>query len=345
MALKITTDVKQVDRQSWEDFVMTHPDGNIFQMPCMFELHEKTRRQRPAAFFAYEEGRLAGLMVAVHVRNSIFPFSFFTRRQLVVGGPLVRENDMGVLMALLEALAGRGQTAVFTEIKNLRLSLSMKPTYEEAGFYYESYLSVVIDMNRSSQDLWESLSPGRKENIERMKTADYTISDLQNVEQIDAAWRMVRCTIGKTGRPTPDESLFLSGFDSRELKSHLKFKGLMVEGQLKAVILVLIFRQRAYVYYEGNSLLRAEFWMYDGLVWAVIQELQSENIRFLHLGTAGRPGKDFYTRQYKKSYGGMIKETGRYVFVYNWFLWNMGRAFYQWYKRIRRFFFRNYCKP
>lgn len=344
MALKITTDIKQVDRQAWEHFVMTHPDGNIFQMPWMYDLYEKTRRQRPAAFFAYEGSELAGLIVAVHIRNSVFPFSFFTRRQIVVGGPLVSDNDMGVLIALLEALTGKRNSAVFTEIRNLRLGLSLKPAYEEAGFYYESYLGVVVDLNRSSRDIWESLSPGRKENVKRMEAADYSISDLQSVEQIGAAWRMVRCTIGKTGRPNPDESLFLSGFESRVLKSHLRFKGLMVGGQLRAVILVLIFRQRAYFYYEGNRLLPSDVWMYDGFVWAIIQELQSLGVNYLHLGTAGRPGKDFYARQYKKSYGGMIKETGRYVFVYSWFLWSMGRVFYQWYKRIRSFFFRNHCK-
>jgi serine/alanine adding enzyme len=345
MALKIIKNLKLVNRRVWENFVSAHPEGNVFQMPWMYDIYEQARQHKPVAFFAFEGEELIGLVVAVHLQNLVFPMSFFTRRQVVVGGPLVKGNDIGVLLTLLEALVdSNGIKKVFTEIRNLRLGLSLKPVFEEAGFFYESYLSVVVDMRRKSGEIWESLSPERKENILKMKTGNYTISDLDTLEEICDAWRIVRCSIGRKGRPVPHQSLFVAGHNSDSLKRHKKVKGLLVKDKLKAMIMVLTFKHRAYIYFEGNCLDPKDNWMYDGFMWAVIQELQSEGIQFLNLGAGGRPGKDFLARQYKKSYGGMIKETGRYIYIHNWVCWNLGRVFYRWYKRMRIIIFRNFCK-
>ncbi len=342
MALKITTNTDQPDRRLWEEFVNAHPDGNVFQMPWMFDLYGYTHRQHPSAFFAYEEGQLVGILLAVHLRNSMFPLSYVTNRQLVVGGPLVKDNDMGVLLALLEALIKSDKwSKIYTEIRNLRLGLSMKPVFEEAGFYYESYLSIVVDLNKTGDELWASLSPERQENILRLKKTEYTITDIEGEQQIKTAWQVIRRSIGQKGRPVPHRSLFMTGFDLKELKPHLKIKGLMVENKLQGAIVLLILGSNAYVYYEGNVLSSMDSWMYDGFMWGVMQELQSQGVLLLNMGTGGRPGHDFYARQYKKSYGGMIKETGRYIYIHNWGMWNLGRFLYRWYKRIRVFLFNN----
>ncbi|WP_462318634.1 GNAT family N-acetyltransferase [Marinilabilia sp.] len=345
MALKIISNPGLVDRKKWEAFVIEHPDGSVFQLPEMFDVHEQARYQRPSGWFAFEGDRLVGLMVSVTFWNAIFPLSLFTRRQVVFGGPLVADNDMGILLALLESLVkDTGRKAVFSEIRNLRLGLSLKPIFEEAGFYYDSHLSVGIDMSRKSGDLWASLAPSRRENIQKMSAARHTIRDMHGVEDTHKVWEILRCYIGRKGRPVPDLSLFQAVDRSPLLHSHLRIKGMEMDGELKAVILVLIVKNRSIVWFDGHCLSDDEFWMYDGFLWGVIQELQSEGIRYLDLGTGGKPGKDYFARQYKKSYGGMIKETGRYIYVHNWLLWGLGKVFYRWYKKTRRFIFRNYCQ-
>ena len=345
MALKIISDQKKIDRRQWEAFVLEHPDGSVFQMPEMFDVYEHARHQRPAGWFAFEGTQLVGLMVAVNFWNAIFPLSYFTRRQLVFGGPLVAENDIGVLLALIEAMVkDTGRKAVFSEIRNLRLGLSLKPVYEEAGFYYESHLKVGIDMNRKSGDLWASLSPDRRVNIQKMGTVQYTIRNLHGTKDIYDVWEILRCHIGRRGRPVPDLSLFQSLDQSPLFNKHLRIKGMEIGHELKAVVIVMTLRNKAIVWLDGHCLATNEFWMYDGFLWGVIQELQSEGIRYLDLGTGGKPGKDYFARQYKKSYGGMVKETGRYIYVHNWLLWGLGKVFYRWYKKFRMFVFRNSCK-
>lgn len=341
MALKIISEPKQVDRKKWETFVLEHPDGSVFQLPGMFDVHEQARHQRPSGWFAFEGSQLVGLMVGVNLWNAIFPMSYFTRRQVIFGGPLVAGNDMGILLALLEALVkDTRRKAVFCEIRNLRLSLSLKPVFEEAGFYYESHLSVGIDMSRKSGDLWASLSPSRRENIEKMASVRYTIRDLHGADDTRRLWEILRCHIGRKGRPVPDLSLFQEVDRSPLLNTYFKIKGMEVDNKLKAVILVMTVKNRSIVWFDGHCLPDDEYWMYDGFLWGVIQELQSEGIRYLDLGTGGKPGMDYYARQYKKSYGGMIKETGRYIYVHNWVLWGLGKIFYRWYKRIRIFLVR-----
>ncbi len=345
MALKIRINAELADRQEWEEFVNQHPEGNVFQMPWMYDVYRLTHKQKPFAFFAYDEKKLVGVLVGVYIWNSVFPLSWFTRRQIIVGGPLVLNNDIGIVMALVDALVHEtGEKAVYTEVRNLRLGLSLKPSFQDAGFIYESYLGVGIDMNRKSGELWDSLSPDRKQNIKKMAEVDYYIKDLSDSKDVRDAWNIIRFSIGRCGRPGPQHSLIRSALKSPELESHLRIKGLMISNVLKAVILIITFKNGAYLWYSGNCLSSENKWMRDGLLWEVIQELQGQGIRHFNLGPAGRPGKDFFVRQYKKSYGGMIKETGRYIYVHNWFLWNLGNIFYRWYKKVKKLMFKNICR-
>lgn len=344
MALKIITDTDKINRKVWIDFVNNHPDGSVFQMPWMYDLHKLTCYQKPLGFFAFEGTRMVGVMIAVIFRNIVFPFSWFVRRQVVFGGPLVEGSDRNILLALLEAMVNNsGRKVVFSEIRNLRLGLSLKPVFEDAGFYYESYLSVGIDMNRKSGELWESLSPERRHNIDRLGSVLYTIRDMRGTKDMEAVWRIIRCWGGMKGHPVPDRSMFKVMDELEMLQPYVKIKGFELRDRLKAVVIVLKYKTKAYIWLEGQCLGVASEWMYDGFLWGVFQELESEGIRYLDLGNGGRPGKDFFTRQYKKSYGGMIKETGRYLFVHNWFLWNLRSLLYRWCKRIRIFYYKNHC--
>ena len=36
-----------IDRQKWEDFVLNHPNGNIFQTPEMYEVYRRTQTGIP----------------------------------------------------------------------------------------------------------------------------------------------------------------------------------------------------------------------------------------------------------------------------------------------------------
>lgn len=345
MALKIVTYDGSSDRREWASFVTEHPDGSIFQMPCMYDAWRQSRNQKVIVHFAYDEGRLSGVVMAVLAWNGIFPFSRFSSRQVVTGGPLVADNDMGTMLALLEALIKYTDgKAVFTSIRNLRMGLSLKPVFEEGGFNYESHLRVVLDIGRDSSEIWKSLAPERQGNIKRLIHADHSVRNLSEPGEIAEAWRIVRCALGQKGRPLPHHSLFLGIRVSKEMAPHFAFKGLIVENRLKAVVLVLMYKNQAWFWYEGNCLKASRKWMYDGFLWKVITELQSAGYCYLDMGDGGRPGKDVFTRHYKKSYGGMVRETGRYSYIHNLFLWRIGKLFFRWYKKIRRIVFTYYCR-
>jgi len=344
MALRVVTDIAKIDRKVWADFVNNHPDGSIFQMPWMYELHQLTSLQHPIAIFAFDGPLLVGLMLGINFRNVAFPFSWLTRRQVVIGGPLVANNNRDVLVAMLECLVKEfGHKAIFTEIRNLKLGLSLKPVFEDAGFYYESLLSVIIEMNRKSGVLWDSLSPERRENINKMSQVSGLIRDLHGTRDMTNAWRVLRCAIGKKGLPVPHRSLFRFLDELEMIKPYASIKGFEVEEELRAVVVVMKFQKRAFFWMEGHCLKPDSEWMYDGFVWQIIQELETGGIQLLNLGNAGRPGRDFRSRQYKKSYGGTIRETGRYIYVHKWGLWNFRRFFYRWYKQARICFYRKYC--
>jgi hypothetical protein len=131
---------------------------------------------------------------------------------------------------------------------------------------------------------------------------------------------------------------------SSEMNRHFAFRGLVVDNRLKAVVLVLTYNNRAWLWFEGDCLKPSRRWMYDGFIWRVITELQGQGYRYVNMGDGGRPGKDMTARKYKKSFGGMVKETGRYAYIHNRFYWKTGKLLFKWYKKIRRFIYYYYCR-
>lgn len=345
MALEIITDVNYVDRSQWEEFVCNHPDGNIFQMPCMFDLYQLTKRRKPSPFFVFDGEELVGLLIAVQLKNVFPPLTFFTRRQIIFGGPLIKNNDSAILLALLDALFRKtARSVVFTEVRNYRLGLSLKPVYEEAGFYYKSYLSVSVDMNRKAGELWASLSPIRKESIEKLRLVNHVIKELTDGEEYQMAWKMLRKSFLAKGRFMPPYSLMKVLQSSKILTPHIRASVLYVNNSIKAAVWFLILGDRAQLWLDAHVLDEKEQWMFDGFLWKCMLKLKNDGIRHLELGSGGKPGQDIALRQYKKSYGGMIHESGRFFYVHNWFLWNLGRLLYYWYKNLRIFVFTNIIK-
>lgn len=66
MNIRIEHDLSNIDKREWSDFILQHPDGNIFQTPEIVELYIDLGKFEPIALFALDEkNKIIGLLVAV----------------------------------------------------------------------------------------------------------------------------------------------------------------------------------------------------------------------------------------------------------------------------------------
>jgi len=60
--MQILDDFSSIERYKWEQFVLNHPQGNIFQTPEMYEIFEKTKNYYPLIISLKSKGKIAGIL-------------------------------------------------------------------------------------------------------------------------------------------------------------------------------------------------------------------------------------------------------------------------------------------
>ena len=95
--MRILTDQSQLDRKKWAEFVSSHPNGNIFQTPYLFDVYLKTKNYKPVLIVAISnQNHILGLLAGVTLKEHSGFLGIFSSRTIITGGPLILENNKEV---------------------------------------------------------------------------------------------------------------------------------------------------------------------------------------------------------------------------------------------------------
>ena len=102
MNYKIITDVNNVNKNKWSEFVFNHPHGNIFQTPEMYEVYNKTKNYEPV-FLAVSDNDsdILGTLLAV-IQKEYFYFRKF--KHYTIKTPFMRWSQAWMFVALSNLL-------------------------------------------------------------------------------------------------------------------------------------------------------------------------------------------------------------------------------------------------
>ena len=93
----------KIDRKQWSDFVFNHPQGNIFQTPEMFDVFMAVKNNQPLLTAVTNgDNEILGILVAVIQREHSGFLGKFTSRSIIWGGPLIVNDNKGVLDIILK---------------------------------------------------------------------------------------------------------------------------------------------------------------------------------------------------------------------------------------------------
>lgn len=150
----------------WYNFVKNHQDGNFFQTPQYFKSCLKSS-QIPYAIIAKRDGVIVGCLVSTLLKEGHGIKAFFSSRCIVIGGPLVTNNDKNITDLLLKCHDDIfSKKAIFTQIRNLYNLLPQCDIFRENGYYFESHLNFIIRLD-SCEDMWERIGKGRLKQIKK----------------------------------------------------------------------------------------------------------------------------------------------------------------------------------
>jgi len=302
----------------WNDFVIKHPLGNIFQTPEMYEVYLKTKNYEPILVTVINNNEIKGILLACNIKENRFLGSL-TSRSIIIGGPLIKNNDSLILTQLLKKYEQKiKKKVVYSQIRNLVDTSNLKQTFIDNGFDYDEHLNILINLEKSEQELWDAMTRDRKKSIKKgQKELEVKLISYENNEyQIDSIYNLLRVVYKRVRLPLPSKEYFLNVMKSLYPKGYIKIFGAYKYNVLVGVRLVLCYKRLIYDWYAGANDDFLEYRPNDTLIWNILKWGRENGYKQFDFGGAGKPNVPYGVRDFKIKFGGEMVCFGRYQYVF-----------------------------
>ena len=318
---------KHIDPVLWSVLEKQSPVATWFQTREAYAFFDDLSFLEAFSIAVESEGRLKGLVAGYIQKDGGKIKQFFSRRAIVVGGPLLSDEITDEELAfLLSALIKRLKNkAIFIETRNFNDYNCWQSVFGKTRFDYEPHYDVQVDT--SSMELVNSkLDRNRRRNIKKALDNGVVIDEKPSPEDLKQLYSMLE-ELYTTKVKTP---LFPFEFFEKlsKIPSSRFFLAKNAEGQLLGGLICVELEHRA-VYawlacgddYNYKSLSPSVMVNYAGVSYAAREGIP----RFDFMG-AGKPDDGGYgVRDFKLKFGGDLVEYGRYVHVCNRMLFSIGK--------------------
>jgi lipid II:glycine glycyltransferase (peptidoglycan interpeptide bridge formation enzyme) len=266
--------------------------------------------------------------------------SRLTTRAVVYGGVLYEHNAEGytALEQLLQTYTAetKKQGILFTEFRNLADLTEVQPLLEKCKFTFEGHLNYLIDLDRPSEEVMQSIGSRTRKQIRRgLRREAVTISEVNDKSQLVEWYDLLQKTYSVAQVPLGDITLFEAAFDILHPKGMIKFLVATVEGQLVSCSAELLFKHIIYGWYSGTDRAYSSYIPNELLMWHLLEwGANSEQYRVYDFGGAGKPDEEYGVRDFKAKFGGDLVNFGRNIFVHQPSLLKVSKLGYELYQRF-----------
>jgi lipid II:glycine glycyltransferase (peptidoglycan interpeptide bridge formation enzyme) len=309
--IKVT---ESLDIEKWSQFVHDHPYGTIFQTPQMCEVYKETKNYTPFHYFLMDDpDKIIALMQGVYIQDTGSFLSNFTARSVIQGGPLYQSVDYipELFEKYDEFISTKG---VYTQIRNLWDTTSMKNTLQQAGYVYDEHLNFLIDLNRTEDKIWQDIHKNRRKGISRAEKSGIIIRKIEEISEIDQCYGLLKSTYSRVKMPIADISLFKSAFKLLVPKGMADFYLALQDGEAVGTRIVLKYNGIVHDWYAGSK--KDAIYVDEALVWQILKD-NAGKYNIFEFGGAGHPDKEYGVREFKRRFGGTEVNFGRYQKVHS----------------------------
>jgi len=273
----------------------------------------------------------------VHVTLKGGVLHFFTTRAVVYGGVLCDPSPAGqdALAELLYTYKREvNGSPLFTELRNLSDLHGLQGILRDNGFAYEGHLNFLIDLQRSTEEIWSSLDSNVRTNVRKARRSDVVIEDVTSLADVSAAYAVLAKVYEHIQIPLAPQSLFEAAFEILYAKGMIKLFMARVEDAYIGVAIRLLYKDTIYAWYAGAIRAYASYKANDLLNWHILEWGAQHGFKCFDFGGAGKPDQDYGPRKFKAKFNGTLVNYGRNVYVHHPFRLNLSEWVYQVYRRF-----------
>ncbi|KFZ44659.1 hypothetical protein KD27_04630, partial [Smithella sp. D17] len=176
---------EKVDLQKWTGFIKQSTFSSPFQTPEFFNFFNSIDGFS-ANVFAVEENNVYNALVVVTVQKEKGMKGFFSRRGIIYGGPLVKQNHSLALANLLEEIfTYYRKKLIYIEIRNYFDFSGYRNIFENISFKYNPHLNVQLSIgDRSFKDILTKMKYNRRREINISYKEGASVKFASDIEEV-----------------------------------------------------------------------------------------------------------------------------------------------------------------
>lgn len=299
--------------------------NNLFQSPQFLSFLAETKLFEPFSYAVDRSGQQIGRIQGYIQRDGGALKRWLSRRAIILGGPaLAPDTTPDELDHLLgQCIGGLKDKTIYIETRNFRDYSALRPVFERNEFVYEPHYDFMVDTH--SLEIAESnLGKSRKRDIRTSLRDGATIIDQPSQDQVSEFYLLLK-DLYETKVKTP---LFpLDFFIILNKAPFSKFLLVQYEDRIIGGTVCVFDDETVYEWFacgqDGRykSVFPSTLATWSGIRFAA----ESGHKRFDMMG-AGAPGDGGYgVRDFKAKFGGELVEYGRFKYICNKPLYELGK--------------------
>lgn len=314
--MQVITNPQLIDREAWQRLVDNSSTASWFQTSAAYDFYASLPELMTPFVVAVQEGsELKGVAVGYVTREKNPLKQFFTRRAIIIGGPMlsnqVTPEEVKSLMGSVKS--SPRSKAIFVETRNFNDYSAYRSVFEQSGFEYVPHYDFHVDTS-SEEVIDANLGKNRKRDIRTSFRDGVTIIEKPSLEQVKAWYELLKdLYVTKVKTPLFPWRFFEQLYrveDARYLLT--EYEGRVIGGTLCMVLPNTALYEWFVCGEDGvyKNIFPSSVATYAGMHYAV----KSGCPRFDMMG-AGVPGVSYGVRDFKARFGGELKELGRFQYI------------------------------
>jgi len=277
-----------------------------------------------ASVFAIEEDNEYKALLVMTIQKETGVKSYFSRRGIIYGGPLVIDNGELYLIKLLKEVEQlHKKKLIYIETRNYFDYSMFKSSFNKAGYVYSPWLNFHLDTSQEMAVIKKSMSSSRLRQVKKAIKNGAEWREAESVEEVLTFYTILKDLYEeKIKKPLFSQELFVEFYKQKIGKYFLVY----FQGKVIGGIMCPIMQEKAvYEFYVCG--LDSEYKnQYPSIMatWAAIEYANQNEIPLFDFMGAGNPNEAYGVREFKSRFGGEEVEHGRFINILNPSLYKIG---------------------
>lgn len=300
-----------------EFFLQKHPNASYFQSALFFKSCASSSKLFPFYILAYDNSILAGvLLVFKQIQINKPVFNFLSSRNIIWGGPLVLNNNHLIYEGLYKAYGKMKCHSIYTQVRNIFDMSDYKESMTLFGFTYEEHLNIIVDLEKTNEQLWKEVHAKRRNEIRKALKEGTSFSNVNSKEALIECYAILKEVYSRAKLPLPKIEHFEALLANSNTNNGLKIFVAKYENKIIACMLCLAYRNMLFDYFAGAYSKYYHKYPNDLIPWEVFKWGKQMGYKKFDFGGAGKPNIPYGVREYKKKFGGEMVNYGRFEKVH-----------------------------